>query len=98
MNVRFEDGDLDRLETDPRFTNRLPPEVVRAFRKLMQYIRAATDERDFYEKKSLRFEQLQGDKEGQRSMRLNDQWRLVVELEGESPTKTVVVVKIDDYH
>ena len=98
MNVRFEDGDLDRLETDPRFTNRLPPEIVRAFRKVMQYIRAATDERDFYEKKSLHFEQLDGDKEGQRSMRLNDQWRLVVELEGESPTKTVVVIKIDDYH
>jgi proteic killer suppression protein len=31
-------------------------------------------------------------------MRLNDQWRLVIELRGESPSKTVYVVEIVDYH
>jgi plasmid maintenance system killer protein len=29
---------------------------------------------------------------------LNDQWRLVVELHGEAPNKTVVIVSIEDYH
>lgn len=98
MEVEFEDDDLDRLETDPRFTNRLSFDLVRAYRKVMQYIRAAADERDFYARKSLRFEKLEGDRDGERSMRLNDQYRLVVRLEGEAPTKVVVIIQIEDYH
>jgi plasmid maintenance system killer protein len=31
-------------------------------------------------------------------MRLNDQWRLILEFEGEGTTKVVVVCGIEDYH
>lgn len=31
-------------------------------------------------------------------MRLNDQWRLIVELRGEAPGKTVHINEIVDYH
>jgi plasmid maintenance system killer protein len=31
-------------------------------------------------------------------MRLNDQWRLIVELKGEAPNKTVLIIEIADYH
>jgi proteic killer suppression protein len=102
MEVRFDDDqDLDRLETDPGFTAGRPPAVVKGFRKVMQFIRAAADERDFYAMRSLHFEKLQGARDHQRSMRLNDQWRLIVELEGKGAKeeKKVVVVKgIEDYH
>jgi toxin HigB-1 len=43
------------------------------------------------------YEKLRG-REGQYSMRLNDQWRLIVELHGEPPRKTVFIVGIEDYH
>ena len=57
MEVRFDDDDdLDRLETDPAFTGDWPPAVVKAFRKVMQFIRAAADERDFFAMRSLHFE------------------------------------------
>ena len=99
MEVRFDDDDdLDRLETDPAFTGGRPPAVVKAFRKVMQFIRAAADERDFYAMKSLRFEKLKGARDHQRSVRLNDQWRLVFEFEGKGQTKVVVVEGIEDYH
>jgi proteic killer suppression protein len=99
MEVRFDDDDdLDRLETDPDFTGGRAPAVVRGFRKVMQFIRAAADERDFYAMKSLRFEKLQGARDHQRSMRLNDQWRLIVEFEGKGENKVVVVKGIEDYH
>jgi proteic killer suppression protein len=71
--------------------------VTKAFRKRMQTIRAALDERDFYAQKSLHFEKLQGG-EGLRSMRLNDQWRLILEVVGEAPDKTVWIISIEDYH
>jgi len=98
MDVRFRDDDLDRLETDARFDAGRPPGIVKAFRRRMQQIRAAVDERDFYSQKSLRFEKLKGRRAHQHSMRLNDQWRLLLEFEGQGPSKVVVVVAIEDYH
>jgi toxin HigB-1 len=72
--------------------------VVKGFRKLMQVIRAATDERDFYAMKSLHFKKLEGARSHERSMRINDQWRLILELKGTPPNKTILVNKIEDYH
>lgn len=64
----------------------------------MQMIRAAADERTFYELKSLHFEKLKGDRSGQHSMRLNKQWRLILEFEGASIAKVACIVQIEDYH
>ena len=104
MEVRFADNSLQELETDPKATGGFPPEVVKAFRKRMQVIRAAPDERDFYQLKSLHYEKLKGKRSHQHSMRLNDQYRLVLEYEEKSskeeksPTKVAVIVSIEDYH
>ena len=64
----------------------------------MQAIRAAEDERAFYALKSLHFERLKGARSDQHSMRLNGQWRLVMEIEGAGTDKIVLVVSIEDYH
>lgn len=98
MRVRFARAELDRLETDSAYTGRYSDAVVRAFRRRMQQIRAALDERDFYAIKSLHFEKLKGAPSHQRSIRLNEQWRLILELEGSDRDKTVLVVDIEDYH
>ena len=98
MDVSFKDQSLDRLETDAGFNAGFSDAIVRAYRKAMQHIRAAKDERTFYARRSLRFEKLSGNREGQYSMRLNDQWRLIIELRGEAPGKKVHVVEITDYH
>jgi len=98
MNVRFGDECLDRMEVDPREDCGFSSAVVAAFRKRMQLIRAAPDERDFYALKSLHCEKLKGDRKHQRSMRLNDQWRLIIEIEGKAAEKVAVIVRIEDYH
>ena len=98
MDVEFDDHELDRLETDASFNAGFSQEVVRAYRKKMQQIRAFRDERDFMALKSLHFEKLKGDREGQHSVRLNKQWRLVLEIRGEHPCKVVGIVEIVDYH
>jgi len=98
MEVQFRDAKLDRLETDPRYDGGFAQAVVTAFRKRMQMIRAAPDERVFYQLKSLHFEKLQGRRSHQHSMRLNDQWRLIIELVAAAPQKMVVIVSIEDYH
>jgi toxin HigB-1 len=98
MKVHFRDDDLDRLEIDPAFNGGFPDAIVTAYRKVMHIIRAAPDERTFYALKSLRYEKLKGSRSHQRSMRLNDQWRLIVELSGKADQKVVYIVSIEDYH
>jgi len=98
MDVIFHNKHLDRLETDAGFESGYSADVVRAYRKRMQLIRAVVDEREFYSLKSLNFERLKGKRQHQYSMRLNDQWRLILEFEGKGRNKMVVVVDIEDYH
>lgn len=98
MDVEFDDDDLARLEVDPNFTSGFSQEVVRAYRKRLQQIRAFRDERDFVPLQSLRFEKLKGNREGQHSIRLNLQWRLVFEIRGSHPCKVIGIIEIVDYH
>lgn len=97
MDAEHEDKDLERLEFDASFNGGLDQALVKAFRKVMQWIRAAQDERDFYALKSLHFEKLRGSKTD-RSMRLNKQWRLIVEIRRSGGRNRVVVKSITDYH
>jgi toxin HigB-1 len=98
MEVEFGDDDLEKLERDPAYTSGRAQAIVRAFRKRMQFIRAALDERDFFAMRSIRFEKLKGNRSHQYSMRLNDQWRLILEIKPGSPKNIIVVVAIEDYH
>lgn len=98
MDVEFKDDSYDRLETDAKYTAGLSEAVVSAYHKRMQLIRNAPDERDFYALRSLRFEKLKGNRAHQYSMRLNNQWRLILELHSKGEKKVVYVVGIEDYH
>lgn len=98
MKVRFDDDDLARLEVDERFTAGFQPAIVSAFRRRMQQIRAARDERDFYALASLHFEKLRGARQGQHSMRLNDRYRLICSIEDRPGTRILAVLAIQDYH
>ena len=89
---------IDRLETDPNFTAGFAYALVKSFRKKMQMIRAARDERDLRAMKSLHFEKLKGARQHQYSIRLNDQYRLTLELEEHADSKIVKIVGIEDYH
>ncbi len=97
MLFRFADGELERLYTDRRYAAQYGPNIVKAFRKIIGVIKDAMDERDFYKMKSLHYEKLHGGRSHQRSVRLNQQFRLIVELEV-SGKKTVAVVSIEKHY
>ncbi len=93
LEIVFADDDLDRLEVEKDFTAGHGREVVRGFRKAMQALRAAVDTRDLY-RGGVRMEKLKGSRQHQHSIRLNKQWRLILEVSD----GTVTVIEIDDYH
>ena len=99
MRFEFEDDDLRRLYAEPGFRlPRLGPDVISQFRRKMQIVAAARDERDLYALRGLRLEKLAGDRAGQHSMRLNDQFRLIVQFTTDDEGRLVTVLEITDYH
>lgn len=98
MRVEYSNDELRRLAGDAAFAPRKwSRDVVKAYRKTIQRILAATDERDLYALRGLRLEQLRGDRSGQHSMRLNDQFRLIVTFKTDGDRITVIV-ELVDYH
>jgi len=73
-------------------------ELTEKYRRVLGFIVQAADERDLYAMKSLHYEKLGGGRTGQRSLRLNRQWRLIVRVEPRENQNTIVVVEIVDYH
>lgn len=95
MRVEFRDDELAQMETDPDYAGWVPRDVVRAFRIRMHVIRAALTEQDLYAFRGWRFKKLQGERAHQHTLRLNERWRLVLEIKKSSPSNTVVIVAIE---
>jgi proteic killer suppression protein len=98
MEIKFEDGLLEQLETDVSCKSPWPPSVVRAYRKRINFIRQALNERDLYAWKSLQVKKLQGERRSQHVMRLNDQWRLIFQIKELTTGNQIVIISIEDYH
>jgi proteic killer suppression protein len=98
VDVEYRDEVLRRLAEDADFAPRQwGRDVIKAYRKKLQLIIAATDERDLYALRGLRLEQLKGDRAGQCSIRLNDQFRLILTFvtKGE---RVAIILELVDYH
>lgn len=99
MRIIFEDDALCRLAEDPNFNPRKwGRDVIRAYRKKIQLIDAAQDERDLRAIRSLRLEKLGGNREGTSSIRLNDQYRLILYFTTDGSGRVAVVLELVDYH
>lgn len=95
MIKSFRDKETERIFRR-RFSKRLPPNLHRpAWRKLAQ-IDAAERLDDLRVPPGNRLEKLSGYREGQYSIRINDQWRVCFQWPKGSPGP--VNVEIVDYH
>ena len=77
---------------------RIGLDVTKAFRKKMGLIASAESESDLRSYRALRFEKLKGARVGQHSIRLNDQWRLILRIENDATGRLLIIVEIVDYH
>ncbi len=98
LEVVIRNDALLDLATNKNARSGLPQAIEKKFRLRIQQIMSFVDEREFYSLKSLHFEKLKGDRSHQYSIRLNDQWRMILEFEGEAPNKRLVVIGVEDYH
>ncbi|RKY17988.1 MAG: plasmid maintenance system killer protein [Planctomycetota bacterium] len=98
MKVRFRTAKYERLYRGTASGGGWDHGIVKSFRMRIQFLEDIDDERSLRSMKAWRYEKLSGKRSHQRSIRLNDQWRLIIELEQEDGEKVVVVHGIEDYH
>jgi proteic killer suppression protein len=94
MDIEFRDETLALVETDRAAETKLPVSVINSLRKKLGVIHAAPDERTLRNWKSLHYEKMAGE---ERSIRLNDQYRLIFTLNTECRPNKVTVLRIWDH-
>jgi proteic killer suppression protein len=97
MRFSFTTNDLAELYQSGMST-KLHPNIVKAFRRAVDIIASAPDERALRGIKSLHMEKLRGNREGQYSIRLNDQYRLVFSIESDGHGNFLLIIEMVDYH
>ena len=90
---RFRDEDAERLLAGDT-VRRLPPDIQRRARMRLQRVTAAVSLTDLRIPPSHRLEALRGDRAGQFSIRINDQWRVCFAWTDQGAME----IEIVDYH
>ena len=101
MEVDFRDKRLAKIENGGAADltgSGVPLEVVERLRSRLQLLRAAPDERTLRNFKSLHYEKLKGDRDGERSIRLNKKWRLIFRIDDSTNPAKITVLQVEDYH
>ena len=98
MEVEFRDSKLALIETSRAAETKLPLSVINSARRKLFLIRAAPDERTMRNWKSLHYEKMTGARKGERSIRLNDQWRMSIDLDDSRSPAKVVVLEITNHY
>lgn len=94
----FADPILALIETEDAGQTKLPVPVIKSVRRRLTVIRAAPDDRALRNWKSLHYEKLKGDRDGYRSVRVNEKYRVVFSLDETTKPSTVTIIAIEDYH
>lgn len=77
-----------------RYSKRIPKDIQRLTARKLEMLAAASELKSLRIPPSNRLEKLKGDKAGQHSIRINDQWRICFIWK----TGNVYEVEIVDYH
>jgi proteic killer suppression protein len=95
MDIDFRDEMLALVETDRAAETKLSVSLINSMRKKLAVMRAAPDERTLRNWKSLHYEKMN---EEERSIRLNDQYRLIFTLNTDCRPNKVTVLRVWDHN
>ncbi|OQY55127.1 MAG: type II toxin-antitoxin system RelE/ParE family toxin [Candidatus Parabeggiatoa sp. nov. 2] len=93
MIVTFKNTETEQL-FNRRVSNKFPPNIQPRARKKLLMLDSATHLDELRIPPANRLEALKGDRKGQHSIRINDQWRICFVWKNEN----VYDVEIVDYH
>ena len=96
MKVRFKTEELEKYYVTPldEIGGKLPfqRDIIKQFKKKMQILISINSIDELYNFRSLNFEQLKGERNGEYSIRLNRQYRLIFAITKEEEEDWVVEI------
>ncbi|ASG22964.1 MULTISPECIES: type II toxin-antitoxin system RelE/ParE family toxin [Nitrospirillum] len=92
--IKSTKGKISEAVLTGTLTKGFPADLVRAAQRKLAILHAATTVDDLRVPPGNRLEKLSGDREGQHSIRINDQWRVCFRWDGQDAHD----VEIVDYH
>lgn len=98
MRIEFRDKKLALIRTERAHELKLPFAAIKGARDKILIIESAPDERTLRNWKSLNYKKLTGEQDGQRQVRINDQYRIVFTLDETTIPPTVMILEIGDPH
>ncbi len=98
MKIEFADERLRLICTTEAHKLGLPIAVIRSAQRKLLELEQAPDERTLRNWKSLNYKKLSGEREGQRSIRVNDQYRIVFLIVNDERPPLIRILEIDDTH
>lgn len=98
MRIEFADDDLARICTDQAYRLGLPVAVIKMARNRLVQLEAAKDERDLRNLKSLNYKKRQGQDDGLRTVRINDQYRILFSISENERPPILRILAIGDTH
>ncbi len=93
MIKSIKDSETDKIFRRER-SRRIPQDIQQTAYRKLRYLHRAKDLNDLRIPPSNRLEKLKGDRVGQYSIRINDQWRICFVWQGNDAYE----VEITDYH
>ena len=94
MKIEFGDKKLELIETDRAADTKLPIAVINSLRTKLQFLRGAPDERSIRNWRSLHYEKMAGE---ERSIRINDQYRLIFTIDTALQPNKITVLRVWDH-
>jgi proteic killer suppression protein len=98
MLFRHVNKTLNRIQVEPDYNGGYSMAVVQAFRELMRTVIRAGNENDLRALKSLHFEKLKGKRKHEYSMRINNQFRLIFQIESAVHGNRLVITDIEKHY
>ena len=98
MKVTFADDDLARICTNDAYKMGLPVAVIKAARKTLLKLEAATCESDLFNIGGLDYKIRKADSNATRQVRVNKQYRIFFTVSGEGDSAVATITYIGDPH
>lgn len=94
MDIEFADKKLELIETDEAHKTRLPFAIIDSMRNKLGFLRSVPDERSIRSWRSLHYEKMEGE---EKSIRLNDKFRLIFTIETTCSPNKITILRIWDH-
>lgn len=98
MKCTFKDKRLALIQTQRAAETGLPVAAISLARGRLTLLAAAPDERSLRNWKSLAYSTINEPDDGARSVRLNDDWRMMIQILNESEPPTILIEAIVGYN